>query len=107
MPRNLVGTTKAAEILGVSISTVYRMVDQGILTPSKTPGGQRRFDMEELHSFLEASKKIVAPQNPYLSKQTTMRLTIDDGILPGNLIEDNSPDEEATRPLDGTIEKTV
>ena len=57
-----VGTAKAAEILGVSISTVYRMVEQGTLSPIKTPGGQRRFDVEELESFKESSKTITAPQ---------------------------------------------
>lgn len=58
----LVGTAQAAKLLGVSTSTIYRMVDQGILSPTKTPGGQRRFDTEELASFKEASKSIAAPQ---------------------------------------------
>ena len=39
MPEAIVGTKQAAEILGVSISTIYRMVEQGILEPTKTPGG--------------------------------------------------------------------
>ena len=38
-----VGTKKAAEILGVSVSTIYRMVEQGLLTPTNTPGGKRSF----------------------------------------------------------------
>lgn len=58
----LVGTAQAAKLLGVSTSTIYRMVDQGILSPTKTPGGQRRFDTEELASFKESSKSISAPQ---------------------------------------------
>ena len=40
---NLVSTKKAADILGVSTSTIYRMVEQSLLIPTKTPGGQRRF----------------------------------------------------------------
>ena len=59
---NLMSTKKAAEYLGISTSTIYRMVDNGILTPSKTPGGQRRFSKEQLDAYMEASKKIVAPQ---------------------------------------------
>lgn len=68
MSDNIVGTKKAAEILGVSISTVYRMIAQGILDPSKTPGGQRRFDVAQLEAFKVSSKNIAAPQNPYMQK---------------------------------------
>lgn len=62
MNTKLVGTAKAAEILGVSTSTIYRMIEQGILSPIKTPGGQRRFDIEELELFKQSSKTITAPQ---------------------------------------------
>lgn len=65
---NLVGTKKAAEILGVSVSTIYRMIEQGLLQPTKTPGGQRRFDIYALNEFKENSKFITAPQNPSESK---------------------------------------
>ena len=41
---NYVSSKQAAQLLGISVSTVYRMVKKGVLTPSKTPGGQRRFD---------------------------------------------------------------
>ncbi len=70
MSDKIVGTKKAAEILGVSISTVYRMIEQGILQPSKTPGGQRRFEVAQLKAFKESSKDITAPQNPYMLKPT-------------------------------------
>ena len=68
MSENIVSTKKAAEILGVSISTIYRMVDQGILQPSKTPGGQRRFPVNQLEEYTEKSRGIVAPQKPYQMK---------------------------------------
>lgn len=68
MSDNIVGTKQAAEILGVSISTIYRMVDQGILLPSKTPGGQRRFPVSQLEKYKEKSRTIIAPQNPYQMK---------------------------------------
>ena len=71
MSDKIVGTKKAADILGVSISTVYRMIEQGILQPSKTPGGQRRFEVAQLQAFKENSKGIIAPQNPYMLKSTT------------------------------------
>ena len=68
MPETFVGTKEASEILGVSISTIYRMIEQEILCPIKTPGGQRRFSVVQLEEFKEKSKAISAPQNPYLSK---------------------------------------
>lgn len=68
MSENIVGTKQAAEILGVSVSTIYRMVDQGILQPSKTPGGQRRFPVDQLEEYKEKSRGIVAPQKPYQLK---------------------------------------
>ena len=71
MSDTLVGTKKAATILGVSVSTIYRMVEQGILQPIKTPGGQRRFDISQLEAFKESSKDISAPQNPYIMKKSS------------------------------------
>ena len=72
MPDTMVGTKKAAEILGVSVSTIYRMVEQGILAPSKTPGGQRRFDVTQLGKYKERSREIKAPQKPYQPKATSL-----------------------------------
>ena len=66
MIKNELLTTKQASThLGVSISTLYRMIDKGILVPNKRPGGQRRFSVEMLNTFLENSKQIVAPQKPF------------------------------------------
>lgn len=64
MSQNMVGTKVAAELLGVSTSTLYRMVEQGILKPSKTPGGQRRFSILQLEEYKTKSCDFVAPQNP-------------------------------------------
>ena len=69
---SFVGTKEAAVILGVSISTVYRMIEQELLFPIKTPGGQRRFSVAELEAFKQKSKDIIAPQNPYLSKPASI-----------------------------------
>lgn len=66
----LVGTTEASRILGVSKSTLYRMVEQELLHPTKTPGGQRRFNTDELRSYLATSVTIEAPQNPSETKAT-------------------------------------
>lgn len=66
--KTLVSTKKAAEILGVSSSTIYRMIENGLITSTKTPGGQRRFSTLELNEYLEKSKSISAPQNPAKNK---------------------------------------
>ena len=70
MHENMVSTKKAAEMLGVSASTVYRMIKQDILLPVKTPGGQRRFDVAQINEFKRKSRNIVAPQNPSNAKKT-------------------------------------
>jgi excisionase family DNA binding protein len=62
--KTLISTKKAADLLGVSTSTIYRMEEQGLITPIKTPGGQRRFRTSDLYAFMEKSKSISAPQNP-------------------------------------------
>ena len=62
--KSYVTTKEAAEILGISTATLYRMLEKGVLEPSKTPGGQRRFDVSELEAYKESSRTISAVQNP-------------------------------------------
>jgi excisionase family DNA binding protein len=45
-------TSEAARHLGVSLSTVRRWSDAGHLRGYRTPGGQRRFTIEQLDEFL-------------------------------------------------------
>ncbi len=45
-------TSEAARHLGVSLSTVRRWSDAGYLRGYRTPGGQRRFTVEQLDDFL-------------------------------------------------------
>jgi excisionase family DNA binding protein len=42
----------AARHLGVSLSTVRRWSDAGHLRGYRTPGGQRRFTVDQLDAFL-------------------------------------------------------
>ena len=46
--------SQAARHLGVSISTLRRWSDAGHVQAYRTPGGQRRFSVEELDAFLES-----------------------------------------------------
>jgi len=42
-------TTKdTAQYLGISPATIYRMEKQGLIISSRTPGGQRRFNREQI-----------------------------------------------------------
>jgi excisionase family DNA binding protein len=45
-------TSEAARHLGVSLSTVRRWSDAGHLRGYRTPGGQRRFTVDQLDEFL-------------------------------------------------------
>ena len=45
-------TSQAARHLGVSLSTIRRWSDMGHLRGYRTPGGQRRFTVEQLDAFL-------------------------------------------------------
>jgi excisionase family DNA binding protein len=53
-------TSEAARHLGVSLSTVRRWSDAGHLRGYRTPGGQRRFTIEQLDEFLASLDQGVA-----------------------------------------------
>jgi excisionase family DNA binding protein len=56
-------TSEAARRLGVSLSTIRRWSDMGYLRGYRTPGGQRRFSVQQLDEFL-ASLEDHAPARP-------------------------------------------
>jgi len=54
-------TKEAANYLGVSLSTIYRMEKRGLLFSAKTSGGQRRFSQKNLEECLRKSQSFEAP----------------------------------------------
>ena len=46
-------TSQAASALGVSLGTIRRWADMGYLESYRTPGGQRRFSVQQIEQFLE------------------------------------------------------
>jgi len=54
VPSTRLGLTasQAANLLGVSVSTIRRWSDSGALPGYRTPGGQRRFSREQLDAFV-------------------------------------------------------
>ena len=79
-------TREAANYLGVSPATIYRMEKRGLLSPTKTSGGQRRFSQKNLEKYLRKSQsfetpiirempthyEITAKTKPYFQKETIL-----------------------------------
>jgi excisionase family DNA binding protein len=60
-------TSEAARHLGVSLSTVRRWSDSGFLVGYRTPGGQRRFTIEQLDQFMESLASSTEPRHRELA----------------------------------------
>jgi len=68
--KNNYTTKETAKYLGISTATIYRMEKQGLISSTKTPGGQRRFSRENIEKYLKESQNFEAPQNPSRFKKT-------------------------------------
>jgi excisionase family DNA binding protein len=58
-------TSQAANALGVSLGTIRRWADMGYLESYRTPGGQRRFSVEQIEQFLETLQQRRAGQHQH------------------------------------------
>jgi excisionase family DNA binding protein len=47
-----VNAQQAASLLGVSVRTLDRYVSRGLITPTRTPGGHRRFASADVTALL-------------------------------------------------------
>jgi excisionase family DNA binding protein len=54
--RPILNSRQAADYLGISINTLYRIEKKGGLQPFRTPGGHRRYDLKMLDDYLEGSR---------------------------------------------------
>jgi len=68
--KNNYTTKETAKYLGISTATIYRMEKQGLISSTKTPGGQRRFSRKTIEKYLRESQNFEAPQNPSRYKKT-------------------------------------
>jgi excisionase family DNA binding protein len=59
MPKDVLTTTQAAKLLGVSVRTAQLWIESGVLTSWKTPGGHRRVYRADVLSFI--AKTITTP----------------------------------------------
>jgi hypothetical protein len=58
-----IGTGKASEILGLSITSIKLLVDKQELIGWKTQGGHRRIDMESIRRYQKKLKKPIEPSS--------------------------------------------
>ena len=57
----LVTAKEAAAYLRVSLFTLRKIEQQGLLVPYRTPGGHRRYSVEMLNEYLEHSRLAPPP----------------------------------------------
>lgn len=57
----LLTTSRAAAFLGISVASVQKLVDQGVLQAGKTPGGHRRIYVTSLEAYKRARFPFMTP----------------------------------------------
>jgi excisionase family DNA binding protein len=53
----LINIAQAAEYLGVSAASLRAWSDRGLVRVYRTPGGQRRFSIEDLETFKRSMRQ--------------------------------------------------
>lgn len=72
-------TTQVAKMLGVTMPTIQRWVDQGLLKAWKTLGGHRRVDAESAHALRDARRAFAVPKPPAgASPRSALRVVVVD-----------------------------
>lgn len=85
-------TSEAARHLGVSLSTIRRWSDLGYLRGYRTPGGQRRFSIEQLDEFIDGLQSGgPMPQAPEADEH-------DEPTFPAGSIFADDSDDDAPEP---------
>jgi excisionase family DNA binding protein len=54
--KRLLTANEAAEYLRVSLFTLRKIEQQGLIVPYRTPGGHRRYSVDMLTEYLERSR---------------------------------------------------
>jgi excisionase family DNA binding protein len=54
---NLLNISEAATYLGVSAASLRKWSDQGLVPVYRTPGGQRRYSLEDLEGFVASMRQ--------------------------------------------------
>jgi excisionase family DNA binding protein len=69
---------EAADYLRISLFTLSKIERQGLLTPMRTPGGHRRYTLEMLNQYLEASRRPVDRDVTPVGRRTWPRQAVPD-----------------------------
>lgn len=78
--KSVFNTKEASRYLGISTATIYRMEKKGLISSTRTPGGQRRFSKESIEKYLKKSQGFEAPQNPSRYKKSAFQVKETDAI---------------------------
>ena len=91
-------TSEAARHLGVSLSTIRRWSDMGYLSGYRTPGGQRRFSVEQLDAFIDSLQS----GGPMRQAEPDAEQRDERTFRPDNVFV--SDDEEPAPPVDESVD---
>lgn len=83
--RGFISTIEAARLCGVSIFSIQRWFDAGLLTGAKLPGGRRRIRKESLDEFMR--KHIISTPQAEQPESLRVLLVDDDARLLGAMRE--------------------
>ena len=75
-----VSTIAAARLCGVSVFSIQRWFDEGLLTGAKLPGGRRRIDAKRLDLFIK-KHVVLASGNPNLDQRRVLVVEDDAKLL--------------------------
>lgn len=82
---SLLSQTYCASALGLSRSSIERMIGRGVFECVKTPGGHSKIKRESFERYLSAREKLAqaskSASNPRLEDQSQSRLKISDPLL--------------------------
>ncbi|MYN11426.1 response regulator [Pseudoduganella aquatica] len=75
-------TQRAAELLGISVSSVQQLVEAGVIEAWKTKGGHRRIPLSAVQAYrAAASGGAVAPSVPQAAAATVSVLVVEDNPM--------------------------
>ena len=90
-------TSEAARHLGVSMSTIRRWSDMGYLSSYRTPGGQRRFNVDQLDAFIDSLQSGAPPRQADPAEHDEPTFTPESAFRFGKLEPDDDDEPEPPR----------
>jgi excisionase family DNA binding protein len=80
------GTSKAAQLLQLSVGTVQSLVDKNILEAWVTQGGHRRISLESIHQYQAQQQKL--PALTRLIENRLRIMVVDDDAVTRHMLQD-------------------